>query len=240
MNTRQGTENGDVAALERAWDETAQNANADRYIRGADATHQVEAIEILIDDGVRRYLLSDLRAGRYEGAVKRPRSISIVAQIRDKHATFQAVVPARVAPRTPDRDMYDMDKLSVFVILNADITAEEVVDTLRRAYFHPSTDDAGELEVERAAFNEIALRAAKRALGQAAPGPVNVRVQITDGEAGWSAEAIATPLDTGIESHATGTGATRAAAGEAALRAAISQTDMRKHGGINNDDAGTS
>ena len=240
MDTRQAPENGDVAALERAWDETAQNANADRYIRNADATHQVEAIEVLIDDGVRRYLLNDLRERRYEAAVKRPRSISIVAQVRDNDATFHAVVPARVAPRTRDRDMYEMHKLSVFVILDADITADEVVDTLRRAYFHPSTDEADEIERERAAFDEIALRAAKRALGQAAPGPVNVHVQITDAATGWVPEATATPLDADIESHATSTGPTRAAAGEAALRAAIGQTDMRDHDAISDDDADTS
>ena len=229
MNTHQATENGDVAALERAWDETGQNVNADRYIRNADATHQVEAIEVLIDDGVRRYLLSDLRAGQYDGAVNRPRSISIIAQIRDAEATFQAVVPARVAPRTPDRDMYELHKLSVFVILDADITPDEVVDTLRRAYFHPSTDEPGEIEQERTGFNEVALRAAKRALGQAEPGAIDVRVQITDAPTGWIAEATATPIEGDNAVQATHTGATRAEAAEGALRAAIRESDIREY-----------
>lgn len=232
MNTRQATENGDVAALERAWDETGQNANADRYIRNADATHQVEAIEVLIDDGVRRYLLSDLREGRYEGAVKRPRSISIVAQVRDNDATFQAVVPARVAPRTRDRDMYEMHKLSVFVILDADITAEEVADTLRAAYFHPSVEDREGIDAERREFDEIALRAAKRALGQGEPGAIDVRVRITDAATGWIAEATARPIDGDNDSHATRTGSTRASAAEAALRAAIDNSDMREYGTV--------
>ena len=232
MNTRQATENGDVAALERAWDEAGQSENADRYIRNADALHQVEAIEVLIDDGVRRYLLSDLRGGRHEGAVKRPRSISIIAQVRDIDATFQAVVPARVAPRTRDRDMYEMHKLSVLVILDADITADEVVDTLRAAYFHPSTERREEIEEERRGFDEIALRAAKRALGQGKPGAVTVRVEITDAATGWLAEATATPVDGDNGAHATATGATRAAAAEAALRRAIGRSDMREYGTV--------
>ena len=229
MNTHQPTENGDVAALERAWDEAGQGSNADRYIRNADGLHRVEAIEVLVDDGVRRYLLSDLRAGRHEGAVKRPRSISIVALVRDQGETFQIVVPARVAPRTRDRDMYEMHKLSVFVVLDADITADEVVDTLRAAYFHPSTEDREEIEEERRGFDEIALRAAKRALGQGEPGAVNVRVEITDTATGWLAEATATPIDGGNESHATASGSTRASAAEAALQTAIARSGTREY-----------
>ena len=81
---------------------------------------------VLVDDGVRRYLLSDLRGGRYEGSVKRPVSMTIVAQVRDDDHTFQTVVSARVALRSRDCDMHELHKLSAFVIRDAAITPEEV------------------------------------------------------------------------------------------------------------------
>ena len=92
--------------------------------------------------------------------------MSSIAQVRDQDSMFQIVVPARVAPRTRDRDMYEMHKLSAFVVLDADISADEVVDTLRATYFLPSTDDREQIEEERRGFNDMALRAAKRALGR--------------------------------------------------------------------------
>ena len=104
---------------------------------------------------------------------------------------------------------------------------------MRAAYLHPSGADPDDeaVETERK-FEQFALRAAKRALGESEPGAVRVEVTLTDAASGWGADATATPLNGENEATATRTGATPASATEAALSAAIGHSDMREYGTV--------